>query len=94
MSQPLNWAELTKQTSAQFAEQVQQYIEWAKTTEQVQLLDTGATISDDFVSIVIVTNQNIIQLIYNQETKQTTVGTSSRDACMYAVNVWAKLQQV
>lgn len=92
MSPQINWTELEKFTSAHFVNEVKQYVDWSENTKQVELIDTGMTKSDDFLSIVLVTNQNIIQLIYNQDTNQTTIGTASRDACMYAVNIWDKLQ--
>lgn len=84
----IDWTELETRSSKSFVEEVRQYVQWAEETENVKLLDTGMTENEHFLSIVVVTSQNIIQLIFNKETKQTTIGTSSRDACIYAVSVW------
>lgn len=81
-------ADLSKLTSEDFVKEVEKYVDWAEATEQLELVDIGSMENKSFHSVVIVTTENIIQLIYNKESLSTTVGTASKDACEYAVKTW------
>lgn len=82
------WKQIREKTSDDFMTEIERYVQWAEENEQTQLLDIGLMENPSFFSTVIVTSENIIQLIFNRENEQITVGTASRDACEYAGNIW------
>jgi hypothetical protein len=88
MSEVTEWKEIEGQTSKKFVEEIQSYVTWAENAEQAKLLNTSIFHNSLFVSVVIVTSENIIQLIFNKEDEAITIGTASRDACEHAAKIW------
>lgn len=88
MQEITEWEKIEEQTSKKFVEEIQSYIQWAENAEQAELLNVSIFQNSVFVSVVIVTSENIIQLIFNRENETITVGTASRDACEHAMSVW------
>lgn len=90
MEKTIEWKEIEEQTSEKFIEEIQSYVKWAEDAEQAKLLDVSIFHNSLFVSTVIVTSENIIQLIFNKENESITIGTSSRDAIEHAMSIWNK----
>ncbi len=84
------WQQIEEQTSKKFVEEVETYVQWAEKSNQTELLDVSIFHNSLFVSVVIVTSENIIQLIFNKEDSTITIGTASRDAIEHAVSVWGE----
>lgn len=85
-----DWQQIEAQTSKKFVNEVETYVEWAEKSDQTELLDVSIFYNSLFVSVVIVTSENMIQLIFNKEDSTITIGTASRDAIEHAVSVWEK----
>jgi hypothetical protein len=90
LEKEIQWNEVEEQTSAKFIEEIKSYVQWAENAEQAKLLDVSIFHNSLFVSVVIVTSENIIQLIFNKENESITIGTSSRDAIEHAMSIWNK----
>lgn len=88
MDQVNNWNDIEKQTSKKFIKEIQTYVKWAEDAEEAELLNTSMFHNSLFISVVIVTSENIIQLIFNKENEAITIGTASRDACEHAMSIW------
>lgn len=85
--------QIEEMTSSKFLAEIKKYLKWAEDTEQAKLLDVGFMENNVFFSVVIVTSENIVQLIFNRENDEITIGTASRDACEYAMSIWQKQAQ-
>lgn len=86
--------QIEEKTSPEFLTEIQKYLKWAEDTEQAKLLDVGFMENKIFFSVVIVTSENIVQLIFNRDNKEITIGTASKDACEHAMAVWQKQAEI